>query len=134
LKKLLITISALLVLFSAVYALPVVDSLTIGAFTIDATNAPAVTVKPPARPGTLAVTADIITAAPSVPMVAGQATLAGGSVTITFTAISASVPICVATDVSAASPVRRGAVTSTSVTFEGVSNHVIEYICTVKNN
>ena len=110
----------------------VTDSLTIGAFTIDATGSPSLTVKPPTRAGTLAITADIPTATP-VNMVAGQATLAGGSVTVTFTALSAP-PVCVATDVTAASSVRRSAVTAASVTFEGVTNHVIEYICTAKSN
>lgn len=110
-----------------------VDSLTIGGFTIDATGSPALTVKPPSRAGTLAITADIPNTPPSSNIIAGQATLNGGVVTVTFPA-QPSPPICVAIDVTAASAVRRGPVTVTQVTFEGVSNHAIEYICTTKNN
>lgn len=107
-----------------------VDSLTVGTFTLDATGAPAVTVKPPTRAGTLAITADIPVIPPGQ-AIAGQATLSGGQVTIPFPA-QAAPPICVANDVTAASPVRRLAVSTASVSFEGVSNHQIEFICTAK--
>jgi hypothetical protein len=110
------------------------NSLSIGAFTIDASGSPALTVKPPTRAGTLAITADIPVAPPGPTLVAGQATLIGGVVTVNFTAINANAPICVAIDTTQASPVRRAAVTPTSVTFEGVKDHTIEYICTAKNN
>lgn len=119
---------------AGVVAIAQANSLTIGSFTIDATGTPTLTVKPPTRAGTLAVTADIPAAQPGTNAIAGAATLNGGSVTVTFTALTAAPPICVAIDTTAASPVRRSAVTATSVTFEGVSNHQIEYICTAKNN
>lgn len=109
------------------------DSLTIGAFTIDATGAPATTVKPPTRSGTLAVTADIPVTPPGANVIAGAATLTGGTVLVTFPAQPAP-PICVAIDTTATSAVSRSAVTVSSVTFEGVRNHAIEYICTAKNN
>lgn len=107
------------------------NSLSIGSFTIDATDTPVTTVKPPTRSGTLAITADI----PLIPQttIAGQANFVNGAVTIIFP-VQASAPVCVATDVTAASPVRRTAVTVSSVTFEGVTNHAIEYICATKNN
>lgn len=107
------------------------NSLTIGAFTIDATGATALTVKPPTRAGTLAITADI--PAPGNNIIAGQAVLTGGTVTVTFPAFAA-VPVCVAIDTTQASVIRRSAVTINSVTFEGVKDHAIEYICTAKNN
>lgn len=106
------------------------NSFSIGAFTIDTTGSSTVTVKPPTRDGTLAITADL---PPGNNVIAGQATLNGGQVTATFPA-QGSPPICIAIDTTAASPVRRAGVTATSVTFEGVSNHVIEYVCTGKNN
>jgi len=106
------------------------SSFTVGAFTIDATDTPAVTVKPPVRAGTLAVTADI---PPALNIIAGGAVLNNGTVTVNFPAQN-NAPVCVATDITAVSAVRRTAVTVSSVSFEGVTNHAIEYICAARNN
>ncbi len=114
-------------------ALAQTNSLTIGAFTIDATGAPTLTVKPPTRAGTLAITADILNTAPAVNVIAGSVTLVNGQAVANFPAQSVP-PICIAIDTTAASPVRRQAVTTASVTFEGITNHVIEYVCAPKNN
>lgn len=126
-----ILLSVTLILFCVIVSAQT-NSLTVGAFTIDASGTTAVTAKPPTRNGTLAITADIPTA-PSVNVIAGQTTLVNGVVTVLFPAQVAP-PICVAIDVTAASAVRRSTVTVNSVTFEGVTNHSLEYICTAKNN
>lgn len=126
------TLIMLCLVFSIAVALAQTNSLSIGTFTIDASNTPAITVKPPARNGTLAITADIPNLQPSN-MIAGSANFANGVVTITFPP-QLSAPVCVATDTTAASPVRRTAVSNTSVTFEGVTNHGIDYVCTTKTN
>lgn len=128
--RVFIGIASLAVMFGGAIGLAQTNSLTIGAFTIDATGTPATTVKPPTRAGTLAITADI---PPPGGVIAGQAQLANGLVTVTFPAQSAP-PVCIAIDTTAASPVRRQAVTATNVTFEGITNHAIEYICATKNN
>ncbi len=108
------------------------NSFTIGTFTIDASGTPAATVKPPTRNGTLAITADIPTAQQGN-IIAGSANFANGVVTINFP-LQPSAPACIATDTTAASPVRRTSVTNNSVTFEGVTNHGIDYVCTTKSN
>lgn len=132
-KVTLLTLAAIALLSAiAVIALAQTNSFTIGGFTIDASGSPVLTVKPPTRAGTLAIVADIPTAPPSA-TIAGSATLTAGQVTVTFPAQSAA-PVCVAIDTTAASAVRRTAVTNSSVSFEGVTNHLIEYVCAAKNN
>lgn len=113
---------------------PQTSSFTIGNFTIDATGSPVVTVQPPTRAGRLALLADIPPAPPQGSVViAGSAVLANGLVTVTIP-VQVAPPVCVAVDTTAASPVRRVAVTVSSVSFEGVSNHALDYLCTPKNN
>lgn len=113
---------------------PQTNSFTIGNFTIDATGSPVVAVQPPTRAGRLALVADIPPAPPQASVViAGSAVLVNGLVTVIIPAQIAP-PVCVAVDTTAASPVRRVAVTVSSVSFEGVSNHSLDYLCTPKNN
>jgi hypothetical protein len=114
-------------------ALPQTSSFTVGNFTLDTTGSPVITVQSPTRAGRLALLTDIPITPPGVNIIAGSATLVNGLVTVTIPAQTAP-PICVAIDVTAASPVRRVAVTATAVSFEGVSNHAIDYVCAPKNN
>ncbi len=110
------------------------STLTVGGFTISVPTAnPAVLVQSPSRNGTLALKEDIPVTPPASNIIAGQATLVGGTATVSFPAQNAP-PICVAIDTTAASAVQRSAVTVSSVTFEGVKNHQLEYVCVAKNN
>jgi hypothetical protein len=59
---------------------------------------------------------------------AGQVTLSGGTFAYTFTATYTHSPICVATDTTAANVVQV-VVTTTTLTLNGTSTDVLNYVC-----